>query len=342
MSASATGENIVSRPRSRFIVPAVVLLVFAVVLSACPLWVDGYQLGVLRDGLIFALLALSLDFLWGKGGILSFGQGAFFGLGAYAVAILGPMDPAGNGFLAGLAGGLALAAVIAAVVGYFLLYGGVRGPYLTIVTLALSLVAQRIATGWADVTGGDAGLLGAPPPGVAFGETSLSLTAATGQYILVVAVLLLALAGVWAWCSGRRGRVLAAIQDNELKARSLGHDTAGQLLAIFVLSAGLAALAGALYASVSGFVAPDLVGLLLSTQVIVWVAAGGRGTLLGPIVATVVILRLQTEVSSISYTLWPMVLGAFFIALVFLFPEGVLPFLLRIFWRLAPRSAASP
>ena len=342
MSAAATGGTIVSRARRGLIVPAAVLLVLAMVLSASPFWLGGYQLGVLRDALIFAILALSLDFLWGKGGILSFGQAAFFGLGAYAVAILGPMDPGGNGFIAGLAGGLALAAVIAAVVGYFLLYGGVRGPYLTIVTLALSLVAQRIATGWADVTGGDAGLLGAPPPGVSFGETSVSLTGAIGQYFLVVAVLLLALAGVWAWCSGRRGRVLAAIQDNELKARSLGHDTAGQLLAIFVLSATMAALAGALYASVSGFVAPDLVVLLLSTQVIVWVAAGGRGTLLGPIIATVVILRLQTEVSSISYTLWPMVLGAFFIALVFLFPEGVLPFLLRTLRRLAPRAAASP
>jgi urea transport system permease protein len=340
VTASATDGKLATRPLSRL--PACVLVGLAVLLSACPLWVGGYQLGILRDALIFAILALSLDFLWGKGGILSFGQGAFFGLGAYAVAILGPLNPGGNGFLAGLAAGLALAAVIAAVVGYFLLYGGVRGPYLTIVTLALSLVAQRIATGWAEVTGGDAGLLGAPPPGLGYGTKSFSVTGATGQYFLVVGILLLALAGVWAWCSGRRGRILAAIQDNELKVRSLGHDTAGQLLTIFVMSATLAAIAGSLYASVSGFVAPDLVGLLLSTQVIVWVAAGGRGSLLGPIIATIIILRLQTEVSSISYTLWPIVLGAFFIALVFLFPDGLLPFVFRLLRRVAPRAAATP
>jgi branched-chain amino acid transport system permease protein len=236
---------------------------------------------------------------------------------------------------------MALAGIVAGAVGYFLLYGGVRGPYLTIVTLALSLVAQRIATGWAKVTGGDAGLLGAPPPGLSIGALTAPLGDVVGQYCLVVIVLLATLAGVWLWCRGRRGRILAAIQDNEAKLRSLGYDTAGQLLTVFVLSAMLAALAGGLYAAVSGFVAPDLVGLLLSTQVIVWVAAGGRGTLLGPIIGAFVVTRLQTEVSSISYSLWPLVIGAFFIALVFLFPEGLLPFATRHLARLVGRQAKS-
>ncbi len=325
----------------RHLLPALALALIVLLLATYPLWASGYQLGIARDALIFGILALSLDFLWGKAGILSFGQAAFFGLGAYSVAILGPLVGGGNAFIASLAAGLALAGTLAGAVGYFLLYSGVRGPYLTIVTLALSLVAQRIATGWAKVTGGDAGKLGAPPPGLAIGALKAPLVDAVSQYALVVVILVAALAAVWLWCSGRRGRLLAAIQDNEAKLRSLGYDTAGQLLTVFVLSALLAALAGGLYAAVSGFVAPDLVGLLLSTQVIVWVAAGGRGTLLGPIIGAFIVTRLQTEVSSISYSLWPLVIGAFFIALVFLFPEGLLPFARRHLARLVSRQARS-
>jgi len=297
--------------------------------------------GVLRDALIFGLLALSLDLLWGKAGVLSFGHAAFFGIGAYGVAIVGPHLGGGNAFIFSLVVGVMVAGIVAGGVGYFLLYGGVRGPYLTIVTLALALVAQRIATGWANVTGGDAGLLGAPPPGIAIGGWSLSLIDPISQYALVVVVLLLALLGVWAWCRGRRGNILKAIQDNELKLRSLGYDTAGRLLTVFVASAMLAAVAGGLYAGVSGFVAPDLVGLLLSTQVIVWVAVGGRGTLIGPVVGAVLVIRLQSEISSVSLSLWPIIIGAFFIALVFLFPEGLLPFATRSVGRLFGRRAAS-
>jgi branched-chain amino acid transport system permease protein len=103
---------------------------------------------------------------------------------------------------------------------------------------------------------------------------------------------------------------------------------------VFVAAAMIAAFAGALYAGVSSFVAPDLVGLLLSTQAIVWVAVGGRGTLFGPILGAFFVTRLQTEISSISYALWPLLIGLFFVALVFVFPEGFLPFVLRHFARL--------
>jgi branched-chain amino acid transport system permease protein len=336
MSEAAGATAAFSRGR----LPIIALAALVVVLVAYPLWAGGYQVGVLRDALIFGILALSLDFLWGKAGVLSFGHAAFFGIGAYAVAILGPQIGGGNAFTASILAGIAIAGVVAGAVGYFLLYGGVRGPYLTIVTLALAIVAQRIATGWANVTGGDAGLLGAPPPGIAVGSWSVALVDPVSQYALVVVILLAALLAVWLWCRGRRGNILRAIQDNELKLRSLGYDTAGRLLAVFVASAMLAAVAGGLYAGVSGFVAPDLVGLLLSTQVIVWVAVGGRGTLIGPIVGAVVVIRLQSEISSYSLSLWPIIIGAFFIALVFLFPEGLLPFATRRFGRMFGRSTA--
>lgn len=304
---------------------------------AYPLLLSSYQMDVARDALIFALLALSLDFLWGKAGVLSFGQAAFFGIGAYAVAIVGPMVPNDNGALAGMVTGIGLAVLVSGIVGYFLIYGGVRGAYLTIVTLALTLIARNVATSWASVTGGEAGLIGAPPPGLSIGGWSVTASDSVSLYLVVAIVLSVTLTALWAASRGRLGRVLTAIQDDEAKARALGYDTSGYLLAVFVLSSGLAAIAGGLYASAAGYVAPDLVGLLLSTQAIVHVAFGGRGTLIGPVLATVLVIHVQQEVSSFSYALWPLLLGAFFIAMVFLFPKGLLPLISDLVHRLVPR-----
>jgi ABC-type branched-subunit amino acid transport system permease subunit len=206
------------------------------------------------------------------------------------------------------------------------------------VTLALSLVAQQIVIGWPRLTGGDAGLIGTPPPSIGVGEWSFVLADPVSQHYLVLAVSLIALLAIWGGCRGQYGRVLAAIRNNELRARTLGHNTSLHLLVVLMLSAALAALAGGLYAMVSGFVAPDLIGLLLSTEVIVWVAIGGRGTLIGPFVGAFVVLRLQQEVSSFNPRLWPLLIGVFFVSMVFLFPNGLLPLLERAWGRI--RGAA--
>jgi ABC-type branched-subunit amino acid transport system permease subunit len=308
-----------------------IVVLVVVVLALYPLAADVYSVSVLRDTLIFGLFALSLDFLWGKAGILSFGHAAFFGLGAYGTAIIAQFL-SGNPYASviGAAGGIALAAGAALCIGYFLIFGGVRGAYLTIVTLAVSLVAQQIAVGWASVTGGDAGLIGTPPPGFAVPGLSYGFVDPVAQYWLVLGIAALALMALWLASRGQFGRVLAAIRDNELRARTLGYDTSLRLLAVLVISSGLAALAGALYASLSGFVAPDLTGLFLSTEVIVWVAVGGRGTLIGPFVGAFVVIRLQEVVSSYSIKLWPLLIGLFFVAMVFLFPDGLLDLVGRL------------
>ena len=197
-------------------------------------------------------------------------------------------------------------------------------------TLAVSLIAQQIAVGWASVTGGDAGLIGTPPPGFSLRSFSYAFVDPAVQYWLVLGVAVLALSVLWLASRGQFGRVLAAIRNNELRARTLGYDTSSWLLLVFVSSAGLAALAGALYASLSGFVAPDLTGLFLSTEVIVWVAVGGRGTLVGPFIGAFVVIRLQEVISSCSTKLWPLLIGLFFVALVFLFPNGLLDIVNRV------------
>jgi branched-chain amino acid transport system permease protein len=306
--------------------PAAATLLLVAILFAAPWLFSYYTMSQLRDALLFALLALGLDFLWGKTGLLSFGHAAFFGAGAYGVAVIslrGGLDPAAAAW-AGLAVGIALAALVSLVVGYFLIYSGVRGPYFTIVTLALSVIAEHIVVGWSRMTGGNAGLLGVPP--LQFpspdGWTALS---PNGQYVLVAGVVCVTAFGIRALCRRRYGMVLLALQDNELRARALGHDTSLQLLVVFVASAAIAALGGGLYATTVGFVAPDSIGLLLSTQAVVWVAIGGRGTLVGPVMATLLVIGLEQKVSSFDTKLWPLIIGALFILTVFVFPDGILP-----------------
>lgn len=295
-------------------------------LASLPFWAGAYNIATIRDVLLFGLFALSLDFLWGRTGILSFGHAAFFGLGAYGMAIvtikLG-LDPTSASLL-GLLGGTGLAMLAALVVGYFLIFSGVRGTYLTIVTLALTVIAQHIAIGWSEVTGGDSGLIGVPPLTFELFGWRYALFDPSHFYWFVLLLASIVLLVLWRVLSGRYGHILTAIEDNELRARTIGHHTDRHLLTVFVVSAGIAGLAGAIYATGTGFVAPDMIGLMLSTEVIMWVAVGGRGTLVGPFIGAFVVWWLQQKISSIDTKLWPMFIGLFFIAMVFLFPNGVM------------------
>ncbi len=315
------------RPRSSSVTWLAGAAVLFVGLALAPTGVGAYDLASIRDIMLFALFAVSLDLFWGRTGILSFGHATFFGIGAYGMAIatvkLGL--PAGIGSIVGLGLGTALAALLAFGVGYFLIRGGVRGAYFTITTLALSLIAQQTAVGWSSVTGGDSGLIGVP----ALGYGELQLTDPIAQFYVVWGVLLTVSLGAWAVLRGRHGLVLKMIEDNEVKAETMGYSTSLYLIGLFTLSATVAALAGALYATMTGFVAPDMLGLILSTEVIMWVATGGRGLILGAIVGTIVVSELQQRISSIDTKLWPMFMGLFFIAMVFLFPDG----LLSVVWR---------
>ena len=254
-----------------------------------PLWGDFYSVGMVRDALIFGLFAFSLDFLWGKTDILSFGHATFFGLGAYSMAIItikSGVNPSYSSIL-GLLTGVIAAAIVASIVGYFLIFSGVRGAYFTIVTLALTQVSQLIAIGWSSVTGGDSGLIGVPPLTFPMFGTHYSFVDPNALYYFVLIVCSTALLGFWLFCRKSYGKILTAIKDNEVRASSLGHNTSLYLLTTFIISASVAGFAGAVYVTGTGFVAPDMIGLLLSTEVIIWVAVGGRGTLIGPFIGLI-------------------------------------------------------
>ncbi len=295
-----------------------------VIALAAPVFFGYYFVSLLRDALALSILAIGLDLMWGKTNILSFGHAAFFGAGAYGVAIVSTrfgLDVAYAAWV-GLLSGIAIAILVSFIVGYFLIYGGVRGAYFTIVTLALAVITDHIVVGWSGVTGGNAGLLGIPP--LYFPSLSgMSPLSPDGTYWFVLVVVSAVLASVWLWCRGHFGLVLRSICDNEKRASALGYDTSWHLLVVFVISAAITALGGGIYAAAVGFVAPDIVGLLLSTQAIVWVAIGGRGTLIGPVIATIFVIWMEQEISSIDTKLWPLAIGCLFILAVFVFPNGI-------------------
>lgn len=295
-------------------IPPVVMWGAAVIAAAVlPLCAGPYLLSTVRDALVMGLLGLSYDLLWGRAGVLTLGHTTFLGLGAYGFAVATAQF--GQTPVTGLVAGVFCAAVVAAVIGYFLLFAGVRLHFFAIISMAVLIVAQQLATSWQSVTGGDTGILGIPGLSMSVAGHVLDLSGPRASWYAVAGVLLAATALMWLACRSRYGRVLAAIATNEWRAKACGYHTSFHLLVAFVVSAALAAVAGCLMAACSGVVAPDVFSPLLATEVILWVAIGGRGKTGGPVIAAVVLTLLKQTVSSYSTDGWPLIPSATALAL---------------------------
>ncbi|MFZ5783611.1 MAG: branched-chain amino acid ABC transporter permease [Pseudomonadota bacterium] len=318
---------------------ALVALATLALLVIAPLAASDYRLAQLRDALLLAILAISLDYLWGRAHTLVLGHALFFGLGAYGMAIATMKLGLSTG--AGIVLGIALASGLAAVSGYFLLFAGVRLHFFAVMTMAMSLIASQVAVSWSSVTGGDVGILGIPP--IEFTLFGLHYSAGDGMqsYYGALVVTAAVLAVMWLACRGPYGKILEAVGTNENRARSLGFNTSLHLLLAFAISAALAALAGALFASASGVVAPDLLGVIVSTEVLIWVAIGGRGSLIGPVIATLIVTQASHGISSFSTSLWPLILGALFLLVVFALPDGLASLVRRVPAFLARRRGSA-
>ncbi|MEI7296292.1 branched-chain amino acid ABC transporter permease [Paraburkholderia tropica] len=292
-----------------------------VAVTLLPLFVGPWFLSTVRDALVMGILALSYDLLWGRAGILTLGHTTFLGLGAYGFAIA-TVQLAQTPVI-GLVCAVGCAAIVAGVIGYFLLFAGVRLHFFAIISLAVLIVAQQLAVSWQSVTGGDTGILGIPGLSFGAGAAAIDLGTPRASWYAVAVVLLAATALLWLLCRSRYGKVLDAIASNEWRAKACGYHTASHLLMVFVVSAMLAALAGALMSACSGVVAPDVFSPLLSTEVILWVAIGGRGKTGGPVAAAVVLTLIKQVVSSYSTDGWPLILGGLFLVCVLFLPNGV-------------------
>jgi branched-chain amino acid transport system permease protein len=284
-----------------------------------------------------ALLALSLALVWGFGGILCFGQAAFFGLGgyAYAVAALNLPDTT---YAIPIALGVPMLA--AAALGYVMFYGKVSDVYMGVITLTVTLILFNFINS----TAGDEWRIGAAPLGGFNGIPAtppLNMpgdpgTALAPEQIFIIAVA--CLAGCYAACKlvlrSHFGRVVA-IRENELRAALLGYDVRLYKLVIFAIGGLMAGLAGMLFANCV-FVSPTMFSLAYSGQVIIWVMVGGVGTLLGPVIGAMLLQALTAWAGTLPEVNPSLILGVVLMVAVLVIPRGLQPTLAALLRRRAP------
>ena len=296
-----------------------------VLLAAGPLLFGTYLLNILVQAFFFTIVVVTVDILWGYTGYLTFGQSAFFGLGAYAAGLVFTHVGFSTGYVL-LAIGVAIAAtaVIAGVLGWLSFYRGASPFFATVMSLVLPIVLSQLLLSGGAWTGSSSGLTG-------FETFDLSVDAwywIAGAALLAVSIL------AWLFVRSDGGRVLAAIRDNESRCAYLGIDTSKVKIALLVVTAIVAGLAGLGYGAFSGVVAPELTGFVLGTQLIIWVALGGRATLWGPVLGSLLINVGTAYLSSSMPFAWQLIVGAAFVTVIVLLPQGLIPLLFRPFRQL--------
>ena len=301
--------------------------VAAVLAGVAPQVVDTFSLLQATVFVAMAVLALSLGFIWGFGGILSFGQAAFFGLGgyAYAVAAFNFADSTVPVLLA-----IVVPMLFAALLGYFMFYGRISNVYVGVITLTVTLILFNVVNS----TAGDAYRIGAAAlggfngipsvPGITLPVTGYSF-APEDDWYLAAGCLILVFVGLKLLLASAFGRVVVAIRENETRAVLLGYDPRLYKLLAFVVGGGIAGLAGCLYTLWGAFISPTIFGLATSAQIIIWVMVGGLGTLIGPVLGAVAIQYLVTAIGGQQLLDANFVLVGILLIFVLTLPAGVVP-----------------
>jgi branched-chain amino acid transport system permease protein len=285
-------------------------LVWLALLFVVPLLADRYVTILLTDIVCFALFAVSLHFIMGPAGMVSFGHAAYFGLGAYAAGLLLkrfglPMEAAL--ILAPLAAG-----AFAVAYGWFCVR--LSGVYLAMLTLAFAQITWSIVFQWDSFTGGSNGLFGIWP--------SAWLADKTIYYYLALLLCGAGIALLWRVLFSPFGYALRAGRDSPLRAEAIGIDVRGFQWAAFVLAGAAAGLAGAVYAFSKGSISPSAISIAQSTDGLVMVLLGGVETLTGPVVGAAIFTWLRDELARRT-EFWRAVLGCLILLIVLLFPQGL-------------------
>lgn len=310
---------------------------------AAPWLLSAYDLNLLARFMAMAILALGIVLIWGHGGILSLGHGVFFGLGGYALAIHMKLADLPQGeipdfmqwsgrtalpwwwepFSSPVFTLLAVLVVPALVAGIFcwaVFHRRVGGTYFALISQALALAFATLLVSQQDVTGGFNGLTQFSSL-FGFGLTRPSVV--QGLYWVTLAIVVAAYLGLRLLLASRFGMLLRAARDGENRLRFLGYSPTPVKVAAFALSALLAGMAGALFTLHAGVISPALVGVIPSIEMIVWVAIGGRYSFAGAILGTLLINIARDSISSAFPELWLYVMGALFILVVTLMPDGL-------------------
>jgi urea transport system permease protein len=335
-------------------------LVLALLLIA-PALLEPFRLSLLGKFITYAIVALALDLIWGYGGILSLGQGVFFGLGAYAMAMYLKLEATGGkplDFM--LWSGLSelpwfwapfryawfalpmiviLPMLLAGIIGYMCFRSRITGVYFSLITQALALIMTTLIVGQQPYTGGTNGMTNLT---TMFGLSLRDAAVQRGLYFASV----LALALIFVLCfwltNARFGRLLIALRDDEARVRFSGYNPAWVKTVVFMLAAGLSGVAGALFVPQVGIITPSEMGIVPSISMVIWVAVGGRGTLIGAVIGALLVNGAETALSESYPAIWQLLLGVLFVGVVLLFPRGLTGAIVDGWRRLARLRAAPP
>ena len=327
------------------------VLVLAALLAA-PLLLSDFRVALLGKFLTFAILAMSLNLIWGYGGMLSLGHGVFFGLGGYAMAMFLKLESAQGKlpdfmFWSGLTElpffwapfqyawfaipmTFIVPAALAGGLGYLVFRSRITGVYFALITQALALIVSILFIGQQPYTGGTNGITNYT---TIFGFSINAPTTQVALYYATLAVLALTYL-LCAWLiASRFGRLLVAMRDDENRVRFSGYNPAVLKTIVFALSGGIAGIAGALFTPQVGIISPTMMGIVPSIEIAIWVAVGGRGVLLGAIVGAILVNGAKSGLSESFPAIWQYFLGLLFIGAVLVFPAGIMGLLRGEGWR---------
>ena len=334
---TTTPETLTRRTSSGRLVPAGAIAGLCIAATiAGPYFLDAYTVNILVRSFLYATAALTVDILWGYTGILTFGQAAFFGIGAYAAGITFTyMDFSPQTAVLALVAGLAVSAVVAGITGWISFFHGASPLYAAIVTLALPIILVQVLYSGGTFTGSSSGLVG---------YNTFDLSVEAWFTICGIGLVVLATA-TWFFVNSDFGRVLVAIRENEQRCTYLGINAPRVKILLMVVMAMIASVAGYAYAGYTVVVAPEIGSFVFGTELVMWVALGGRGTLIGPVLGTIAIDVTSAYLSGNLPYVWKLIIGSIFVLVIVVLPKGIVPVLksgLRRLWSAATGRDAMP
>lgn len=323
----------------------------AFILVVLPLGLDPFRLGLIGKYLTYAFVAVSLVLLWGNGGILSLGQGIFFGLGGYAMAMflkLEASDPVSTAIQSTpgipdfmdwnqltalpwfwepfkslpltILAILIVPTLFAFVIGYAMFKRRVGGVYFAIITQAIALILSILIIGQQGYTGGVNGITDLK---TVLGWDIRTENAKYVLYYLNAALLIGCILLSRYVLSSKFGMLLLAMRDKEERVRFSGYDVSNFKIFIFCLAAMISAIGGAMFTLQVGFMSPSFIGIVPSIEMVIFAAVGGRMSLIGAVYGTLLVNFGKTMFSETYPELWLFLMGGLFIAVVMFFPNGL-------------------
>lgn len=340
------------KSRSRLLVEAGLVAIVAIVLLVVipPILTatgQSFRINLLGRFMSLGIVALGIDLIWGYTGILSLGHGLFFALGGYAIAMYLQLQiPAGQlpdfftlygvdklpliwqpfySLPFTVFAIVLLPTIVAAILGYLVFRNRIRGVYFSILTQAALIVFFNFFNGQQKLINGTNGLK--TDTTQLFGQVASSPAIQGWFYGLTVLFLVLAY-GLCRWLtSGRFGKLLVAIRDDEPRVRFSGYNPTVFKVLVFAVSAGLAGISGALYTVQSGIITPKAMDIAFSIEMVIWVAVGGRGSLVGAVLGTLIVNFAKSLLSEQFPEIWLFFQGALFLIVVTVLPDGIVGWL---------------